>query len=277
MKFKIYRQNGALNSGPVFDHVAAGIKRLGHSIVDSGEDVVVIWSVLWQGRMLKNKAVYDQCVKNQIPVLIVEVGNLSRNITWRLSFNNVNRDGIFANTEDLDVKRPKKLGIFLEDEKNDRRSEILIAAQHQRSLQWEGLPSTAQWVDEIVGKIKKFTDRSVIVRPHPRNPFATRSGKIQIQTPKKIQSSYDEFDIDYNFHIVINHNSGPAIQAAIKGIPVICDPSSLAYPVSETWENIENPKLKDRKGWFLELCHTEWTLDEISSGIPLDRLLKRIS
>lgn len=277
MKFKLYRQYGALNSAPVFDHLAAGIKKLGHDLVDSDEHVAVIWSVLWQGRMTKNKDIYDRCIKNKVPVLIIEVGNLARNITWRLSFNNVNREGIFADDDELDDARPKKLRVSLEDEKHNRRSEILIAAQHQKSLQWQGLPPTPQWIDDITKKIKKLTDRPIIVRPHPRNPFAHKIGKLQIQMPKKIQSSYDDFDIDYNFHVVINHNSGPAVQAAIKGVPVICDSSSLAYPVSESWENIENPLLRDRQEWFLKLCHTEWTLEEISTGMPLERLMKKIT
>jgi hypothetical protein len=275
MKFKLYRQYGALNSVAVFDHLANGIKKHGHEIVESAEDIAVIWSVLWQGRMAGNRSVYYECVKKQIPVLIIEVGNLIRNTTWRLSFNNVNRNGIFADDFDLDEKRPKKLGVHLEDERSTRRPEILIAAQHQKSLQWEGLPPTVQWITDITDKISKISNRTILVRPHPRNPFAHKTGKIQIQSPKKLPSSYDDFDIDYNFHVVVNHNSGPAVQAAIKGIPIICDHSSLAFPVSETWENIENPRLKDRKEWFLKLCHTEWTLEEIASGYPLERLLKK--
>jgi hypothetical protein len=65
---------------------------------------------------------------------------------------------------------------------------------------------------------------------------------------------------------------------------MICDQSSLAFPMSEKWENLENPQLPDREEWFLKLCHTEWTVDEIIQGIPLKRLenhleekLKKIS
>jgi hypothetical protein len=75
---------------------------------------------------------------------------------------------------------------------------------------------------------------------------------------------------------VINHNSGPAVQAAINGTPTICDPSSLAFPMSEKWENLENPQLPNREDWFLKLCHTEWTVDEIAQGIPINRLAKDI-
>jgi hypothetical protein len=70
----------------------------------------------------------------------------------------------------------------------------------------------------------------------------------------------------------VNHNSGPAVQAAIAGVPIICDSSSLAYPVSDKFENIENIALPDRQEWFLKLCHTEWTVEEIAQGIPLQRL-----
>ena len=89
-----------------------------------------------------------------------------------------------------------------------------------------------------------------------------------------LPNTYDSFDFDYNYHCVINYNSGPTVQAAINGVPVICDQSGLAYPVSDRLENIENIQLPNREEWFLKLCHTEWTVDEISQGIPLSRIEK---
>ena len=66
------------------------------------------------------------------------------------------------------------------------------------------------------------------------------------------------------------------MQAAINGVPVLCDSSSLAGELSILWENLENPSLPDREEWFLKLCHTEWTVAEIHQGIPLARLLPEI-
>jgi len=85
-------------------------------------------------------------------------------------------------------------------------------------------------------------------------------------------NTYDDFDIDYGYHCVINHNSGPAVQAAIQGTPVICDQSSLAFPVSMQLNQIETPYMPDRTQWFTELVHTEWTVSEIAQGIPFLRL-----
>ena len=107
MRFKLYRQYGALNSQPIFNAFAQGAQSLGHSIVDDHEDVAVIWSVLWSGRMSRNREVYYQCRNINKPVIIIEVGNLRRNHTWRISLNHINNLGEFANDRDLDSARPK--------------------------------------------------------------------------------------------------------------------------------------------------------------------------
>jgi hypothetical protein len=284
MKFKLYRNYGALNSPPIFDAFAIGAKTLGHEIVNENEDVAVIWSVLWHGRMAANQEIYNYCIKNKKPIIVIEVGNLKRGVTWRICLDHINGLGVFGNIENLDPMRPQKLGIFLQQLNLRRRSEILIATQHAKSLQWDGLPSMEQWVHETIAKIKKYTSRRIVVRPHPRSILREKFVDAVFDVPRKIENSYDEFNIDYGYHCVINHNSGPAVQAAIHGTPMICDQSSLAFPVSEKWENLENPQLPDREEWFLKLTHAEWTVEEIGQGIPLKRLethleekLKKIS
>lgn len=284
MKFKLYRNYGALNSVPVFDAFANGVKALGHEIVEDNEDVSVIWSVLWWGRMQPNQQIYQHCIKSGKPIVIIEVGNLKRGETWRISDQHINNFGIFGNSGDLDLDRPKKLGIFLSPAASKRRGEILIATQHSRSLQWQGQPSMEQWIKDTIVKIKRYTNRRIVVRPHPRSQIREKFADAVIELPKKLVNTYDDFDINYNYHCVINHNSGPCVQAAINGTPIICDSSSLAFPVTEKWENLENPQLPDREEWFLKLCHTEWTVEEIAQGLPLQRLeshllkkLKKIS
>lgn len=272
MKFKIYREFGALNSKVVFDAVESGIRSTNHQIVDSDEDVSVIWSVLWKGRMKSNRAIYENAKKRGKQILIIEVGNLLRGNTWRVSLDNINRLGDFGLTKTIDLERPKKLNVSLKDFKKERRSEILICTQEHLSLQWTNMPPIQTWIEQQISQIRKYSDRKVIVRLHPRNLIQHKSKNYQIEIPKKIIGSYDSYDIDYNYHCVINFNSGPAVQAGIEGIPVICDQSSLAYPISNNIENVENLKFIDRTSWFLDICHTEWTVDEIKSGIPFSRI-----
>jgi hypothetical protein len=274
MRFKLFREHGALNSKPIFDAFEQGLKNLGHESVNSNYDVSVIWSVLWNGRMLKNRSVYHEERSKNKPVIIIEVGNLKRNDTWRICLNHINGQGLFGNDNDLDESRPSKLGVHLHNPKNNRQPEILIATQHPKSLQWENMPTMQQWVENTVKEIRKFSDKKVVIRPHPRATFQLNNNdkSISIQRPVPVKGSYDDFDINYNYHCVINHNSGPAVQAAIHGVPIICNSTSLAYPVSSNFEQIENIYLPDREEWFLKLTHTEWTVDEIRKGIPLKRL-----
>ena len=272
MRFKLYREYGALNSVPVFNAFEQGLTSTGHEIVTENEDVSVIWSVLWHGRMRENKKIYQHCINNNKKILIIEVGNLKRGITWRVSLNHVNNLGFFGNHKNLDDSRPSKLSIKLQPQLQKRRGEVLIACQHQESLQWEGMPIMKNWVDETIRKIKQHTSRRIIVRPHPRSGFPYTQSGIVVERPQKIPNTYDDYDVFYQYHCVINHNSGPAVQAAIQGVPVLCDSTSLAAPLSVNWENLENPLLPPREEWFIKLCHTEWTVEEIRQGIPLIRL-----
>jgi len=276
MRFKLYREHGALNSVPVFDAFEQGVKFLGHEIVTANEDVAVIWSVLWYGRMAANQAIYETCIRENIPVIIIEVGNLKRNILWRICLNHINSLGVFGNDQNLDAARPEKIGVKLQSPPMIKRGEILIAAQHDRSLQWAGMPSMRSWTEGMVSEIKKYTNRRIVVRPHPRSPFPVKILGVVLDSPRRVPNTYDDYNIFYNYHCVVNHNSGPAVQAAIQGVPVICDSSSLAGELSSKLENIDQASMPNREEWFLKLSHTEWTVEEISQGIPLQRLLPKI-
>jgi hypothetical protein len=205
-------------------------------------------------------------------VIIIEVGNLRRNHTWRISLNHINNLGEFANDWDLDLDRPKRLGVELRDRRSDQRPDILIACQHSHSLQWEGMPPMQTWVENVVKQIQAKSQRKIIVRPHPRSLFGVDIPGVTLERPQLVLGSYDDFDIFYNYHCVINHNSGPAVQAAINGVPVLCDSSSLAADLSIKWSELDSPYVPDRTEWFLKLCHTEWTVDEIRQGTPISRL-----
>lgn len=279
MRFKLFRENGALNSPPIFDAFESGLRNAGHESVSENQDVSVIWSVLWSGRMIKNQQIYEEARKNNKPIVIIEVGNLKRNITWRISLNHINGLGEFVNNTNLDENRPEKLGIFVRNTNLDRKKAILICTQHNRSLQWKGMPPMTTWTMNTIKEIQNRTDMPIYIRPHPRSPMPGIEHEFKNvfrQNPIKIDGTYDDFNIEYDYHCVVNHNAGPPIHAAIAGTPIICDKSSLAYPVSDIMDNIANPTLPDRTEWLIKLCHTEWTVEEIAQGIPIKRLEKEI-
>ena len=237
-------------------------------------DAAVIWSVLWHGRMQPNQAVYEHYRSQGKPVIIIEIGALYRGGTWKIAVNNITADGYYGHTENLDWDRPKKLGVSLAVTAF-HRPEILIAAQHQHSLQVAELPSIEAWIYKQILRIKQFSDRPIIVRPHPRSRLDIKllPSNIVFETPNLLANTYDSFDMHFDCHAVVNYNSGPSIQAAISGTRPIVDMSSLAYPVSVSYAELEQPYLIDRDRWLVEICHTEYTLNEIQRGTWLKRIL----
>lgn len=274
MRVKLYRENGAMGSDVIFNALEEGFKKLGCEIVTSGEDIPVIWSVLWFGRMAANQEVYQRFVNSGKPVMIVEVGSLKRGILWKLSWGNINANGTFNKDSSLEIGRSNKLGIELLPIKQNRKPGILLLGQHDKSLQWQGLPPIKDWIFSKITEIKKFTDRPIIVRPHPRcNVPPINLPNVTFSKPILLPNTYSEFDMDLSYHCVINHNSGTTVQAVIHGVPVVCDTSGLAFPVSWSLAEIETAQLKDRTEWFEQILHTEWTTDEFCQGIPQKRLL----
>lgn len=263
----------ALNSGPVINAVldslqAAGIQTQENSMT---ADAAVIWSVLWAGRMAGNQAVYEHYRSQTKPVIVVEIGALYRGNTWKIAVNNITADGYYGHLDNLDPDRPTKLKISLAVQ-HKTRPEIVIALQHIKSLQVQTV-NLVQWVEYTIKSLKQYTDRPIVVRQHPRSRLALPViAGVTIETPQKIVNTYDSYNMHFNCHAVVNYNSGPGLQAAIAGVRPVVDTTSLASPVGISIADIERPYDIDRHNWLTQICHTEYTLDEITQGIWLKRI-----
>lgn len=231
-------------------------------------DAAIIWSVLWNGRMQPNQKVYEHYRNAGKPVIVIEVGALDRGITWKVAVNNISAQGYYGHLSNLDWDRPKKLGIALK-QSNTKRPHVVIALQHNKSLQVDGLSPT--WVLDAIQCVKNNTDRPIVVRQHPRCKVAVPAD-VTVEEPRPIIGTYDSFDMHFDCHAVVNYNSGPGIQAAIAGVRPIVDNTSLAYPVGIGYADIEQLYTIDRDLWLTQICHTEYTLEELRQGLWIKRL-----
>ena len=265
----------ALNSPDVMQAFLAGARRAGYDVVPNSltADVAVIWSVLWFGRMRDNQKVYEHFRKQGKPVIVIDIGALNRGVTWKVAVNHITAAGYYGHQENLDPARPRHFGLHLKSPAS-ARPEILICSQHAHSLQMTGWTTAEAWVNDQIKKLRQYTDRPLIVRPHPRsqlNPGLLES-RITIQTPKKLINTYDNFDFNLGYHAVVNHNSGPGIQAAIAGTRPLVDNSSLAFPVSFGMAALEQSYTVDREQWLIEISHTEYSVTELEQAIWYPRL-----
>jgi len=275
MRFSIYDKFGARNSQPVFAAFRSGLDALGlpHCPHDDTADVAVIWSVVWAGRMRENQRVWQSFRSSQRPVIVIEVGMLDRGRTWKMA---VNGTGSYAyHGQGLDLDRPRKLGITMSPWQQTG-DHVLICAQRTDSLQWQAQPDMVSWLNALRDRLQLYTQRPLILRAHPRQKIMPVKG-LEIDHPRPISGTYDDFDLARGLDqawAVINHNSGPGVQAILQGVPAFVDASSLAAPVANLdVASIESPARPDRGAWLLQLCHTEWTQEEIATGWPIERLL----
>ena len=281
MKFSLWTQYGALNSREVFAAFADSLVAAGHDVVWNNpvSDVDVIWSVLWNGRMASNKNIWERNLAQSKPTVVLEVGGIKRGTTWKVGLNGINRDAFFGDGGN-DSRRSDLLNLRLKPWRTDGKY-ILIAGQHEKSEQWRNQPRMSQWVMDTIENIQAHTDRPIIFRPHPRCRLETierQYKNVYRQEPRQIVGSYDDFDMGFNdIYCTVSWTSNPGIHSVIEGIPAYTSSSSLAWDVSiKSLTNIDNPPLHDRQQWLNDYAYTEWTVEEISQGLPLKRLTSRL-
>ena len=281
MKFKLWKEYGALNSKDVFSAFERSCLSNGHSVSNNNNiddaDCHVIWSVLFHGRMARNKDIWTRCQELRKPVIVLEVGGIKRGTTWKVGLNGINRDAYFGDSNN-DDSRKRLLGLKVKPWRTKGKY-ILLCGQHDKSLQWQGMPRMSNWFLNTYDEIRKHTDRPIIFRPHPRcrlEHIERGLRHVIRQEPQHVNGTYDSFDMGFNdIHCTISYSSNPGIHSIIEGVPAFVSTHSLAYDVANDIDflhDIENPVMPDRTQWLNDYAHTEYTIEEISQGIPLKRL-----
>jgi hypothetical protein len=193
----------------------------------------------------------------------------------RYSFN-----GIFANTGIycdtlIDPARWQKISQDLNIVIKDYRTtgdHILICLQ--RNGGWSmGSQSVVDWTETVVRRLRQYTDRPIVLRAHPGDSqsriYLKQLDTLAHQLKFTVSVNTNLLDDLTNCWAVVNHNSSPAVAAAIEGYPVfVTDPtSSQCGEIANTdLSKIEQPQLPDRSEWIQRLAMSHWKFDELKSG-----------
>jgi hypothetical protein len=281
MKFSLFKEYGALNSKPIFNAFEQSLIDRGFIVCNNDMhcDVAVIWSVLWNGRMAGNKPIWDYYRKTQRPVIVLEVGSINRGITWKVGLNGINRNAILGPKDNNNI-RAQQLGLTVQPWQKDG-DVILVCGQHDKSLQWKNMPTMSSWFLETYNTLREHTERPIVFRPHPRCKIeCIEKGLIDVyrQDPVYINSSYDSYNLNFtNIWATISWSSSPGIQSIINGVTSFVGPDSLAFDVANhNLKDIEHPLYPDRTQWLNDYAWTEYTVEEIASGMPLDFLTTQL-
>lgn len=202
-------------------------------------------------------------------------------------------DGIFGNENsppDRWNKFQQSTGIRIKDW-NSPGDHILIMGQKEgdSSLNklYENYKTFYDWVADIILEIRKYSDRKIVIRPHPRN--LGHGIKLAKQLSKKYTnivvnenvtsdgvSGGADLERDLiNSHCVITYNSLSAVEAVTRGIPTFAfDDGSMIWPIAhKDISTIENLNYNiDITQWCYDIAYTQWTIEENRKGISWDHL-----
>tara|TARA_B100000780_G_scaffold41554_1_gene25821 strand:- start:4243 stop:5184 length:942 start_codon:yes stop_codon:yes gene_type:complete len=196
----------------------------------------------------------------------------------RYSFNGVfpNTGNYFDNTPD--PKRwqmiSKDLGITTEAHKTTGNNIVLCL---QRQGGWSmGEINVVDWATKTINNIRKYSDRTIIVRPHPKDKKALISYIPELQqiyrSNKSIEFSTQDAPLAQdlsNAWAVVNHNSSSIVGSVIQGYSAfITDPvSSQCAEVAHTdFAQLETPTEFDRQTWLERISMFHWKFSELEDG-----------
>jgi hypothetical protein len=209
---------------------------------------------------------------------------LYKNIKNPKTYQRYSYDGVFPNTgeycdQDPDPARwqqiKQDIGLDLQPWRK-QGNHLLVCLQRNGGWSMSGI-STVDWAMQTIRTLRQYSTRPIRVRSHPGDKGAgidcARILKLcAIAGLDQVGLSQPGSDLVSDLHncwAVINHNSSPAVGAAIEGIPVFVTDlanSQCADIANGDLKNIENPDMPDRQAWVERLAQFHWCHEELVNG-----------
>jgi hypothetical protein len=261
------------------------IDQQGHTIVPADVGVILGWtheSNQTSPHLKLRKSVIDHQLSKNRHVLLADSNLfLYANTQNPLHYLRYSFDGIFPNTgiycdTELLPHRWRKISQDLNLSLKDYRTNgnhILLCLQREGG--WSmGKIGVLDWAAKTILQIREKTDRPIVLRTHPGDKQAANyigkfpnEGILKNVTISPAGTSLMQ-DLK-NCWAVVNHNSSPAVAAAIEGYPVfVTDPErSQCWDIANRDLNqIETPNMPDRQQWVERIAMSHWNFTETASG-----------
>lgn len=144
---------------------------------------------------------------------------------------------------------------------------ILICMQRDGGFSMKNL-DPIEWLRSKISKIRAYSDRQIIIRPHPGKPqdfskFVSSTVSVQDSTAIPLVESMNKA------HAAVFFNSSSSVAAICEGVPIFVDDQScVAWKVAnKDLKNIETPEFFDRTQWIQDLAAAHWSDEESAQGL----------
>jgi len=131
-----------------------------------------------------------------------------------------------------------------------------------------------QFVEEAYNEIRKYTDRKIIVKPHPHTKIDFSKYET---TYNNLEPGWDKLslkNLSDKIYCAVLDNSTSVFELTFLGIPCFTNKANFGYKLKNNdLSNIENIYYctpEEMKEWYNEMAHTEFTLKEIGSDEHLE-------
>ena len=120
---------------------------------------------------------------------------------------------------------------------------------------------------EEIKKIKKLTDRPILIRSHPLDKTVIEHIKKTFKDTIEYSDSPDlYYDLNRSY-CMVTYNSTSSVESVLYGTPTIAlDSSAVTYPVANNLVDIENLKEFDLTEWLKRIAFMQWQGKELTSG-----------
>jgi hypothetical protein len=211
--------------------------------------------------ILKYK-IMQKCLADHKDFYYVDSGYVGNNINRLNPMGNKLYHRIVKNDLQQTEIRPRPndrwqaLGINLQPRKFGKK--IIIAAPDEKPCRYYGIDQ-AQWVQQTIEEIKKYTNRPIIVRQ--RAP--KRVDRIATAPLQQV--------LTQDVHALVTFNSVAAVESILSGVPAfVLAPSHIAQPVASTQlSQIENPYWADQdklNAWCHSMAYGQYHVRELRDG-----------
>ena len=237
--------------------------------------------------------VYEYIAKSNKPFLVNESATFRDYLTYtRLGWYSYKwSEGIFGNENaprDRWLKFEKDTGIKFKDW-NSPGDAIVIMGQKEGDSSllnlYKDYNSFYDWVEELIIEIRKYSDRQIILRPHPRNlrrgeklcnRLKTKYPDLNLEVSENVAGYFtrstggEGLQIDLQrAYCVVTYNSLSGIDSILQGIPTFAlEDGSMAWPIAhKNLNQIENLNYDiDITQWQNEVAYCQWTHREHANG-----------
>lgn len=159
---------------------------------------------------------------------------------------------------------------------NGQRGDSIVVCPPTHAVSWFFDLEHEQWENDIVAKLKEYLPSDqhnrIVVRRKPKEPIVDELGNlVELREYHQSGSIEDMFD---DAHCIVAYNSMVALEATLRGIPVITSEHSCCARVSYNLDVFENgpypTEFNDEPPTRTMLLHwlarNQWKMAEIESG-----------